>query len=207
MTSLVAHVLHFHGLVAYVLVGGVCFAESAFIFAFFVPGETALVFGGVLASEHRVGIVLMVAVGVAATTLGYFVGYAIGRLVGPRLFEMSWIRGRAGVARTRQTILERGTAAVFFARFIPFVRAFMPGIAGASGVEFPVFARANIIGALVWAPAYTLAGFAVGAAYHRFLKDATTGAEIAAAVVVAFLIVHWVVARRRARGASESRPI
>lgn len=199
VTSWANSILDLHSPWAYLLVGGLCFSESAFVIAFFIPGETALVFGGVLASEHRVAIVGMVGVAICSTTLGYFVGYVIGRAYGPRLLDLSWFRDRPGIIRTRTTIVERGSWAVVVARFIPFVRAFMPGVAGASGVDSRIFARANITGALPWGAGYTLLGFFAGQAYHRFVKDAASGGEFIAALLVVLFAVHRVHARRSAR--------
>jgi membrane-associated protein len=199
VSSLVSHVLDFHGVEAYALVGGLCFAESAFLVTFFIPGETALVFGGVLASRHHVALAAMVAVAIGSTALGYFFGFAIGRIFGPRLLERPWVARRPQVERTRATVVARGGTAVVIARFIPFVRAFMPGVAGASGVTSKVFARANLFGAVVWGTTYTVAGFLVGEAYARFVKDAASAAELLGAVVVLVLLAHWLRSRMRAR--------
>jgi alkyl hydroperoxide reductase subunit AhpC/membrane protein DedA with SNARE-associated domain len=207
VSALASHILNLHGLAAYALVGGICFSESAFIIAFFFPGETALVFGGVLASEHHVSIAVMVAVAIASTTLGYFVGYTVGRAIGPRLLGAGYLARRPGVERTRATIAQRGATAVFVARFIPFVRAFMPGVAGASGVDLGVFSRANIAGGVIWGSGYTLAGFAAGEAYRRFVKDASTAAEIVAGVIIVAFVIHRIRSRRTNReGWGESRP-
>jgi membrane-associated protein len=207
VSSIVSHILHFHGFWAYALVGGLCFCESALIITFFIPGETALVFGGVLTSEHHVSLGIMIAVAVVSTAVGYFVGFGIGRAVGPRLFEMRLLSGRDGVARARATIVDRGALAVFVARFIPVVRALMPGVAGASGVDAAVFARANLVGAAVWGAGYVVAGFLVGQAYQRFIKDAATVGEVLLGVAVALFVVHRIRARRRRLQPSDnSRP-
>ena len=130
MTSIVSHVLHFHGPWAYTLVGGLCFSESAFIVAFFIPGETALVFGGVLSSEHHVSLGLMIATAVVSTSLGYFVGFWLGAIFGPARARVAAApRPRGSTARVRRSS-ERGGVAVVVARFIPVVRAFMPGGGG-----------------------------------------------------------------------------
>ncbi len=192
ITALVDHILKLHGALAYLVVGGLCFSEAAFIVAFFIPGETALVFGGVLAYEHRASIVVMVAVAIVSTALGYFVGYGFGRVFGARALGSRFLAGRAGVERTRATIIRRGSWAVVVARFIPVVRAFMPGVAGATGLRFPVFARANLIGAVPWGAAYTLLGYFAGKTYHRFVKDAATAGEVAVAVLVLVLGVRLV---------------
>jgi hypothetical protein len=54
VSSVVDTVLRLHGPPAYALVGGLAFAEAALFVGFVLPGETAVLLGGVLAHEHRV---------------------------------------------------------------------------------------------------------------------------------------------------------
>ena len=61
-----------------------------------------------------------------------------------------------------------GTLAVFFARFIPPIRAFIPVTAGALGMSPPVFYSINIPAILLWAPAHVLPGVAAVSALHRY---------------------------------------
>ena len=56
--------LHVNGTWAYVLIGFLAFAESAFMVGFFFPGETAIIVGGVLAGLGRInlGVIIVVVV-------------------------------------------------------------------------------------------------------------------------------------------------
>ena len=57
MSSLLHGVLGLHGWPAYLVVGALCFGEASFFLGFVLPGETAVVLGGVLASFHHVSLV------------------------------------------------------------------------------------------------------------------------------------------------------
>lgn len=195
LKTLLSPVLALHGWEAYAVVAALCFGEAALLLGFFLPGETAVVFGGVLASEHHVNLVGMVVLVVVAAILGDTVGYEIGKHFGPALLRHRPLRGRPGVDKARRFVARRGSAAVFLGRFTAVFRALVPGIAGMSGVSYPRFVVANAAGGVIWGVAFTFAGYAVGRSYARVLNDAST-ASTAIIVVVAAAVVGWVVARR-----------
>jgi alkyl hydroperoxide reductase subunit AhpC/membrane protein DedA with SNARE-associated domain len=201
LASALHAILRMHGAAAYGVVAALCFGEAAFFLGFVLPGETAVVLGGVLAAEHRVSLPAMCAVVVAAAIAGDTVGYEVGRLLGPVLLRHRPLRGHPGVERTRELLARRGGAAVFLGRFVAIFRALMPGVAGLSGMRYRVFLAFNAAGGLCWGLAYTLAGFAVGRSYEVVLRDAgsaSTGILVASAVVGgAVLLWHRVRAHRR----------
>lgn len=61
-----------------------------------------------------------------------------------------------------------GTWAVFFARFVPPIRAFVPVTAGALGMPPARFYAINIPAILVWAPAHVLPGVLAVSALHEY---------------------------------------
>jgi len=69
-SAIVEPVLNFSGVPAYALVGGLAFGEAALFFGFLLPGETAVILGGVLAYRHSVSLTTMALVVVAAAILG-----------------------------------------------------------------------------------------------------------------------------------------
>jgi len=78
-------VLGLAGWPAYLIVAALVFAEAALFVGFVLPGETAVVLGGVLASFGRVPLPLMVIVVIAAAIGGDSVSYEVGRRFGPRV--------------------------------------------------------------------------------------------------------------------------
>lgn len=185
MTSLLHGLLSVRGWPAYVLPAALCFGEAAFFLGFVLPGEVAVVYGGVLASEHHVSLGVMLAGVVAAAVLGDTTGYLVGRYLGPRLLSRRPLRGSAGVERSTDLVRRRGGPAVFVGRFVSLFRALVPGVAGLSEMPFPTFLLFNALGGLVWGVGFTLVGFVAGTSYEHALRAiGTTSTVLVAAVVV-----------------------
>jgi membrane-associated protein len=152
VSSVVDTVLKLHGLPAYALVGGLAFAEAALFVRFVLPGETAVLLGGVLAHEHRVSLPLIAAVAVLAAIIGDSVGYEVGRQFGTRLLNTRvFASRREAVQRAQQALRRHAGKAVFLARFTAFLRAVMPGLAGTARMPYRRFLVFNAAGGLIWA--------------------------------------------------------
>jgi membrane-associated protein len=197
INSIVTEILKLHGLAAYGLVGGLAFAEAALFVGFVVPGETAVLLGGVLANQHRVSLPVMIAVAVVAAIAGDSVGYEVGRHFGSRLLgSRIFARHRRGLERGQQLLRDNGGRAVFLARFTAFLRAVMPALAGSARMPYRRFLAFNAAGGLIWAVGFTLLGYLVGAGYRAVENIAGTAGEVILAVIV-LVIVGLVIRRRR----------
>jgi membrane-associated protein len=194
---------HFHGPVIYLVVAGLLVAESGFGIGFFVPGELALVLGGVLAREHRVDIVVMVIVAVAAAIASYLIGYGVGRAILPVVLERTRLGRHPMVARARDQLATRGGPAVFIARFVVVVRAVMPALAGLSDLRLRTFVLYDIAGGVVWGALYTLLGYGLGSAYQHALRVIGVWSYVAAGVIVLGLVAYHL---RRSRRHRSGRP-
>jgi membrane-associated protein len=147
----------------YVVVLGFVFVECGLLVGFFLPGDTLLFAGGLVAADavRGVGIGWLLAGVLVAAVAGETVGYLIGARMG-----LSVLRRRRGrvvtperVARAEAFTARYGLLALISARWIPWVRTFAPLLAGATGMSWPTFLLANVVGALCWAPALVLAGY------------------------------------------------
>ena len=207
MSNLIDGILNVNAMLALILVGVVVFAEDALFVGFVIPGETAAVIGGVVASRGNVNVVLMAAVVVAASILGDSVGYEIGRRFGPRLLESRLLRKRRAKLDEAQDFLRRrGGVAVFLGRFVAFFRAVMPALAGTSRMPYPRFVAWNAAGGLVWGVAFVALGCFAGNSYQSVAK--TVGRDVAAgaAIVLVLALIGWQIVkyvRRRSRAASK----
>ena len=190
---------HYHGATIYLVVAGLVIAESGFVVGFFVPGEIAVVLGGVLANEHRVNLIVMLAVANAAAIAAFFVGYAVGFSVGPWLLARRPLRGNPAVERTRQLLARRGGPAVLVGRFVAVVRAIVPALAGLSDIPFRTFVPYNIVGGVAWATLYTLVGYAVGKSYKHLLSTIGLWSYVVVGVAVVALVANHLRLRRRHR--------
>jgi len=198
--SLVDHILKLHGLEAYLLVGGLAFAEAALLVGFVLPGETAVLLGGVLAFQHQVTLPLIAAVAVVAAISGDSVGYEVGRHFGTRLLKTRlFAKHQQGLEKGQQALRDNGGRAVFLARFTAFLRAVMPGLAGTARMPYRRFLAFNAAGGLVWALGFTLLGYAAGASYRRIETIAGNVSFIILAVVVLAAIFLMIRHRRRER--------
>jgi len=107
------------------------------------------------------------------------------------------------IARSEAFFHRWGTWAVFFARFVAPIRAFVPVTAGALGMQPARFYAVNIPAILFWAPAHVLPGVLAISALHEYggiprhvsLKHYWIIAVIVAAVIVG--LAGWAVRRWR----------
>lgn len=200
LTSVVDSILGLHGLPAYGLVGGLAFAEAALFVGFVLPGETAVLLGGVLAYQHQVSLPIIATVAVLAAITGDSVGYEVGRRFGTRLLASRlFARRRKGLEKGQQTLRDNGGKAVFLARFTAFLRAVMPGLAGTAGMPYPRFLAFNAAGGLVWGLGFTLLGYVAGASYQKVAQVAGWASEAILALIVVAVIVFVIHRRRRER--------
>jgi membrane protein DedA with SNARE-associated domain len=161
-----------------------------------LPGETALIAFGVLASQGHYDIVTVIGVAAAAAIVGDNLGYAlIGRLGGRRLFERTRY-GRRYAERFLPTaerlMAKHGGKIVFFGRFISILRFTAAWAAGIARMPWWRFLFWNAAGGICWATAVGLvayyAGGAAADAIQRYGLYAV--AVIAVAVLVAFFFTH-----------------
>ncbi|WP_225847106.1 DedA family protein [Streptomyces sp. HPF1205] len=192
------------GLMVYAVVGGLVFCEDALFFGFVLPGETAVVLGGVIANQGRVSVYWLCAVVVFAAVLGDSVGYEVGRRLGPRILDAKGLRShRERIGKAQDLIRRRGPVAVFLGRFIAFFRALMPALAGISRMPYRVFLAFNALGGLVWGVGFTLLGYFAGTAYKRIEHVAGTAVAATVAGVVVIALIVWHIRRRRRTGESD----
>ena len=145
----------------YVIVGAIVFIETGLLFGFFLPGDSILFSAGLVAAAHGdINIVILVSVILAAAFFGDQVGFVIGRVIGrPYLDKHQSPRMRKMIANSERFYERTGWWAVVAARFFPWIRTFVPPIAGASMMNYYKFLSANALGAVLWGAGITLAGY------------------------------------------------
>lgn len=204
-------VLAYTGATAYVLVGVIAMAESGLFIGLVVPGETALILGGVLVSQGHVELAWMIPAAFVGAVVGDSVSYELGRRYGPRLVGSRMGR-RVGDDRwlhARNYVRARGGRAVFFGRFVGVMRPLVPAIAGWARMPYRSFLVYNVAGAALWASGSILLGVLAGDSWtivERWTARAGILVGLAVAIGITVLIVRSVSAeRRRGRPASPGK--
>jgi membrane-associated protein len=175
------------------------FGEAAFFMGFVLPGETAVLLGGFIASTGRLSVVLLGVVVVVAAIAGDSVGYEVGKRFGPRMLATRPFRAHGHRVEGARAFLDgRGASAVFVGRFTAFLRAVVPGLAGLSGMRYRRFLAFNAVGGLVWGAGCVVAGYLAGSSYEKVAHWLGTGGAVGAVVLVVAALAAWHVHRRRA---------
>jgi membrane-associated protein len=201
VSTIATDLVRLSGLLAYTVVAVLVFGETALFFGFVLPGETAVILGGVLASRGQVSLPTLMVVVVFAAILGPLVGYEIGRRMGGRLIASRLLRRVAPTAERALLVLQSlGPAAIIVGRFTAVLRALIPALAGTARVPYRTFAIYNAATGVVWGAGYALLGYLAGSAYTVIERRVGTGLAVALAVVVVMVAVIWAVRRHRRGG-------
>lgn len=148
----------------YLVIAIIIFIETGLLIGFFLPGDSLLFSAGlVAATRDDINIVFLISVIFLAAFIGDQVGYVIGRKLGrPYLERKNSPRMQRMLARSERFYERYGWWSVVIARYIPWVRTFVPPIAGTVKMNYYKFLSANALGAFLWGVGITLAGFYSG---------------------------------------------
>jgi membrane-associated protein len=187
---------------AYPAVAALAFLETGAFVGLVVPGETAVVVGGVVAASGDVELVPMIALVWLAAAAGDMVSFVIGRRLGRPFIQQHGPRLRIGperLERVERFYARHGGSAVLLGRFVGVVRAVSPFVAGASGMGLRRFIPWSLAGTLAWAATFTLVGYGFS---ESFADSGEAAARIAlgAALVAAAVYAALVVLRARSGG-------
>jgi membrane-associated protein len=171
-----------------------------------IPGETGLIAAGVLASQGKLHIGLVIPIAAVAAIVGDNIGYQIGRKGGRWLLERPgrFYRQRLRVLSTGEPFFERhGPKAVFFGRFVLGLRVWASWLAGANHMRWRSFFLWNALGGICWATGVGLIAYFLGNTAGNAIE--AFGLYGLAAVLVAigvFLSAH-IRHRRHSEAATE----
>jgi membrane-associated protein len=139
--------------------------ETGLLFPF-LPGDSLLFTVGLFVGTGAINMpiwVAAIAMG-AAAFVGDQIGFGIGHFAGPRIFRRpnSRLFKQEYADQTEKFFDKYGPRAIILARFVPFVRTYIPVAAGVGRMRWGHFARYNLIGALLWGVGVTLLGYWLG---------------------------------------------
>jgi len=148
----------------------VVFAETGLFFGFFLPGDSLLFVAGIysdlLAREivttnnQWLDLLIIFSFISSAGILGNYVGYSIGKKVGPAMYD--WKENiffkRKYLVQAQEFYEKHGGGAIVIARFIPIVRTFAPIVAGIVKMDKKKFVYFNVVGSIAWVASMLCAG-------------------------------------------------
>jgi membrane-associated protein len=177
------------GIVAYIVIFGIIFAESGLLIGFFLPGDSLLFTAGFIASQKVAGTTqnylnlwILIGVTFAGAVIGDSVGYSFGHRIGRRIFTKpdSRLFKRENLEKAEKFYEKYGVKTIILARFIPFIRTFAPIVAGVGKMHYRTFFSYNIIGGALWSLIVPIAGFYLG----RLIPNADKYILIIVAVII-----------------------
>jgi membrane protein DedA with SNARE-associated domain len=139
------------------------FSEAIPIVGTVVPGSTLIVAISALAVEADISPWLLLVAAILGAIVGDGTSFWLGRRCHRQILER-WPLNQFPqfIARSEAFFIRYGGASVFLARFTAVVRAFVPLIAGIVRMPARQFYVANVLSAVVWAPAHVFPGVVFG---------------------------------------------
>ena len=141
------------------VIGLTAFGESFVFFSLLFPGTTILIAAGALISAGILDPISSVIAGIVGAVLGDSVSFWFGQKFGPLLPKIWPFQGHPERLIRGISFFERyGGSSVFIGRFFGPLRAVVPLAAGMMNMPPSGFFTANVLSAVVWAPALVLSG-------------------------------------------------
>jgi membrane-associated protein len=153
-----------HGAWVYALLFVIVFVETGLVIMPFLPGDSLLFIVGALCGAEVLNLPLSMALLLAAAIAGDQTNYSIGRYFGPKVFkwENSRFFNRQAFMQANAFYEKYGGITIILARFMPFIRTFVPFVAGVAEMTRHKFTMFNVVGGAIWVVGLTLAGYLFG---------------------------------------------
>ncbi|MDH5508055.1 MAG: DedA family protein [Anaerolineae bacterium] len=152
-----------YGVWTYAILFLIIFAETGFVVTPFLPGDSLIFAAATFAARGDLNPWMLFLLLTTAGILGDAVNYAVGKYIGPRVFQedVRFLK-REYLDKTHAFYEKHGGKAVILARYVPIVRTFVPFIAGVGTMTYQKFASYNVIGAISWVGLFTFLGYFFG---------------------------------------------
>jgi membrane-associated protein len=195
-----------HPWLAYLTLFLAALLEAVPVVGALVPGSTIILALSALVPGGELKLWGVLAAAISGALLGDGSAFWAGHRSQREILSAWPMSGYPGVMAQSEAFFNRwGTLAVFFARFVPPVRAFVPITAGALGMPPVRFYGVNVPAVIGWALAHVLPGVLAVSALHHYAglpHHHHVGKHLWILGVVAASIVAlgvWTLRRRQAR--------
>jgi membrane-associated protein len=153
-----------YGAWVYALLFLIIFVETGVVVMPFLPGDSLLFIVGAMCGAGLMSLPLVMGLLLAAAILGDQTNYTVGRYFGPRVFQWEESRffSRRGFDQAHAFYEKYGGITIILARFMPFVRTFVPFVAGVAEMTRSKFTFFNVVGAVIWVVGLLSVGYLFG---------------------------------------------
>jgi membrane protein DedA with SNARE-associated domain len=203
-----------HAWLAYLTLFLAALLEAVPVVGSVIPGSTIILALSALVPGGDLRLEWVLAAAIAGALLGDGSAFWVGHRAQREILSSWPMSNYPRVVAQSEAFFQRwGALAVFFARFVPPIRAFVPITAGASGMPPARFSAVNIPAVLLWAPVHVLPGVLAVSALHQYagISHHTGVAKyywmlgvIGGGLIVALAV--WTIRRRHGGGAIEPAP-
>ena len=162
-----AHLAEFvavYGAWVYALLFAIIFVETGVVVMPFLPGDSLLFVVGALCGLGLMEPGIVMPLLVLAAVAGDQLNYSLGRVVGPKVWQWEhsrWFNKRA-FQQAHDFYEKYGGITIMLARFLPFIRTFVPFVAGVADMTRRKFTMYNVAGALLWVIGLITIGYLFG---------------------------------------------
>lgn len=166
------------------------FLETSIGVGLVVPGDTIVIVAATGVADPAQFIGLFVAVVVGALG-GESVGFALGRLFGPRIRASRLGRriGERNWTRAANYVDRRGGIAVFVSRFLPVLHSLVPVTVGMSTMSYRRFLAWTAPACLLWAAGYVTFGSAAALSYRQLASSLHAAGYVFVGVILAAVVL------------------
>jgi membrane protein DedA with SNARE-associated domain len=199
-----------HAWLAYLTIFLAALLEAVPVAGSVIPGSTIILALSALIPGGDLQLEWVLAAAISGAVLGDGSAFWIGHRTQREILNVWPMSNYPRLVAQSEAFFHRwGTLAVFFARFIAPIRAFVPITAGALAMSPLRFYTVNIAAILLWAAAHVLPGVLAVSMLHQYagiprhsgIKHYWMLAVIVGALLVA--LATWVIRRRRSGGLIE----
>jgi membrane-associated protein len=153
-----------YGVWVYALLFAIVFIETGVVVMPFLPGDSLLFVAGAMCGIGLMEYQILVPLLFVAAVMGNQCNYAIGRTIGPRVFQWDnsrWFNRRA-FDQAHAFYEKYGGITIVAARFMPFVRTFAPFVAGVAQMTRRKFTLFDVTGGALWVGGIVTIGYFFG---------------------------------------------
>lgn len=181
----------------YWVIGVVAVAEALPLLGTIIPGHTIVILGGFFARLGFLNIYAVMAITAFGAVMGDVIAFFLGKKYGLSLLT-NWgkyfLIKEEQIVKTKAVLQKHSGKAIIIGRWSPITRAFVPFLAGASGVQVKAFWTYDIIAGISWAVVSVCAGYIFGASYmlvaHAIGRFTVMGIIIALLIIFAYYFIN-----------------